>query len=250
MIQLHKIVQRLRININKKCCICESRFENYLPTGTDSEVWKDLHGVGAGIRNAICPNCGCTDRERLIYLFLKEKYLPLLNERKIKVLHIAPETQLSLFLRSLPQIEYVAGDKRCEGYSYPSHVNDMDIMSMPDITNNTYDIIICNHVLEHVPNDITAMKELYRILKPNGIAILQVPLALKLEHTIEDSSITTPEARFKSYGQSNHVRLYGTDYPERLNEVGFNVEIMDIASQYSNKFGLNKDELLYICHKT
>lgn len=247
---LHKVTHSVSTLFNgKKCCICESRFENYLPTGTDSKVWKELHGVGAGMRKATCPNCGSTDRERLIYLFLKEKYLPQLNEKRIKVLHIAPEAQLSSFLRSLPQIEYTAGDKRCEGYNYPSYVKNLDIMSMPDIADNTYDIIICNHVLEHVPNDITAMKELYRILKHDGIAILQVPIALELEHTIEDSSITTPEARFENYGQSDHVRLYGTDYPERLNKAGFKVELLNIASKYNNKFGLNKDELLHICHK-
>lgn len=247
---LHKITHLVHtVFCGKKCCICESRFENYLPTGTNAKVWEDLHGVGAGMRNAICPNCGSTDRERLIHLFLKEKYLPQLNKKEIKILHIAPEVQLSSFLRSIPQVDYTAGDKRCEGYSYPSHVKDMDIMSMPEVADNTYDIIICNHVLEHVPDDITAMKELFRILKPNGIAILQVPLALKLADTFEDTSITTPEARFEAYGQSDHVRLYGTDYPKRLNKAGFKVELLDIASKYSNRFGLNKDELLHICHK-
>ena len=93
------------------------------------------------------------------------------------------------------------------------------------------------------------MKNLRRILKDEGIAILQVPIALKLDKTQEDPSITTSEGRFETYGQSDHVRLYGTDYPDRLRQAGFVVETLDIASRYSHKYGLNKNELLHVCHK-
>lgn len=206
-----------------------------------------MHGVGAGRRKATCPNCGSTDRERLVFLFLKDYYLPC--HKNVNILHIAPETQLSSFLRSLPQADYTAADKRCEGYSYPDYVQDIDIMSMPVVADNSYDLIICNHVLEHVPDDIVAMKELHRILKPDGIAILQVPIALKLAHTIEDSSIISPGARFETFGQCDHVRLYGTDYPKRLKKAGFIVEIKDIAMDYKKDLGLNYEEKLYICRK-
>lgn len=232
-----------------RCCICGTRFEHYLPTGTGAKVWKDLHGVGAGEREAICPNCGSSDRERLVYLFFKDIFHPSLKGRQISLLHIAPETQLSKFLRNLPNVNYTAADKRCEGYSYPDYVKDIDIMDMSDIADNTYNVIVCNHVLEHVANDIDAMRGLRRILKNDGIAILQVPLALKLDKTREDSSITTPEDRFEAYGQSDHVRLYGIDYPDRLRQAGFVVETLDLASRYSHKYGLNKNELLHVCHK-
>lgn len=220
-----------------------------MPTGTDAKIWKELHGVGAGKRNAICPHCGSSDRERLVYLYIKDKYLPTRNGKPIKCLHIAPENQLSNFLRLKSHIDYTAGDKRCEGYDYPDYVQPIDIMDLSSIADNTYDIIICNHVLEHVQNDIVAMRGIRRILKPDGIAILQVPYATKLENTIEDSSINTPTTRFEAYGQADHVRLYGMDYSVRLKSAGFSVEILDIAKSYSHKMGLNRKESLFICHK-
>ena len=237
------------ILLGKKCCLCNTRFYEYLPTGTDAKVWEDLHGIGAGKRKAICPHCGCSDRERLVYLYIKDTYLPKHSEKRIKCLHIAPENQLSFFLRSQHNIDYTAGDKRCDGYDYPEYVQPIDIMDLSSKSDNAYDLIICNHVLEHVQNDIVAMQGLNRILKQDGIAILQVPYALKLKKTIEDSSINNPETRFKLFGQSDHVRLYGTDYSSRLKRAGFRVEIIDIASRYSHKYGLNPDEKIHICHK-
>ncbi len=212
-------------------------------------MWIELHGVGAGRRPSTCPQCGSSDRERLVYLYLKDYFLPKQKKEHIKCLHIAPERQLSFFLSRQTNIEYNASDKRAEGYYYPDNVQDIDIMSMPEIPDNTYDLVICNHVLEHVPNDITAMKELRRIIKYKGTAILQVPYALKLQKTIDNPTITTPEARFKAYGQNDHVRLYGMDYPKRLKEAGFYVDIENITKKYSKKRGLNKDENIFICHK-
>lgn len=233
----------------KKCCICGASFNEFLPLGTDAAIWKNLHGVGAGLRKATCPNCWSTDRERLLYFYFKEKYIPHLTGKKIKLLHIAPELNLSAFLMSRSEIEYAAGDKRCEGYSYPDYVIDIDIMDMSNILDNTYDVIICNHVLEHVEDDITAMKEIYRVLKPEGIAILQVPLALDLKETYENPTITTPEGRFNSYGQSNHVRLYGMDYPKRLETAGFSVEVRKNTFRHCKSYGLNRKEKLFICKK-
>lgn len=233
----------------RHCPICGSRFKSYLVTGTSALVWNELQAVGAGKRRAICPHCGSSDRERLIYLYLRDTYLPPLKEKKIHCLHIAPEAHISEFLKAQPNIDYTAGDKRCAGYSYPDYVQDIDIMEMHDIPDASFDLIICNHVLEHVSNDIIAMKELRRILKNDGIAILQVPLALKLATTIDDPTITSPEQRFEKYGQRDHVRLYGRDYSERLKEAGLVVKELNIARQYSQKYGLNKHEHLFRCHK-
>lgn len=237
------------ILLGKKCCLCQVRFYEFLPTGTDAKVWEKYHGIGAGKRKAICPHCGSSDRERLVYMYIRDKYLPTRKEEKIKCLHIAPENQLSIFLRSQANIDYTAGDKRCEGYDYPDYVQFIDIMDLSSIEDNTYDLLICNHVLEHVKNDLVAMQEIRRVLKPNGIAILQVPYALKLEETYENPSTDTPSSRFEAYGQSDHVRLYGMDYPKRLEHAGFRVKIINSTALRCRKYGLNKDEVLFICHK-
>lgn len=223
--------------------------DKYTQTGTDANVWKQYDGVGAGVRNAVCPVCRSTDRERLVYLFFRDYYFVENKDKHIKLLHIAPEFNLSKYLMAQTNVEYTAGDKRCEGYAYPDYVQDVDIMDMHDIADNTYDVLVCNHVLEHVPDDIVAMKELRRVIKPDGIAILQVPYAQKLERTFEDKTILIPEARFEAYGQNDHVRLYGLDYKDRLESAGFRVKISEMSKDYPAKYGLNCNENLFVCYK-
>ena len=232
-----------------KCPICGNRFDEYLEAGTSAKVWKDLHGVGAGTRKALCPYCKCFDRDRLVYLYFRDIYIPNKKHEQIKMLHIAPEKVLTRFFSNLVFIDYTAADKRCEGYNYPDYVKDIDLMDLSNIADNTYDVIICNHVLEHVDNDIDAMKSLFRILKTDGVAILQVPYVLKLQNTLEEPSAITPETHFELYGQKDHVRLYGLDYPNRLKKAGFEVDALEIASKYPKKYGLNPEEKLFVCHK-
>lgn len=234
-----------------ECPICYARFEEYLQTGTTAKVWEQYGGVGAGVRKAVCPLCHSSDRERLVYLFFKDCYFPKKKGQSVKILHIAPESNLSKYLKNHRSVEYTAGDKRCEGYSYPDYVLDVDIMDMNGIADNTYDVVICNHVLEHVYDDIVAMKEIRRVTKPDGIAILQIPYALRLEKTFEDKTIITKEGRFEAYGQSDHVRLYGMDYKGRLEYAGFklNMEVIEFAKNYPAKYGLNFNEKLFVCYK-
>jgi SAM-dependent methyltransferase len=151
------------------------------------------------------------------------------------------------------QINYYPGDKFISGLKYPRGTKNIDIMNIayPD---NFFDSILCSHVLEHVPDDMQAMREFYRVLKPGGWAILQVPIDYSKATTFEDSRITTPEEREKYFGQCDHVRLYGCDYPNRLIQAGFKVDNIDFCNTFSKeeqiKFGLDaKDGIIYLCRK-
>jgi ubiquinone/menaquinone biosynthesis C-methylase UbiE len=133
----------------------------------------------------------------------------------------------------------------------PVPVLKVDITNIP-FEDSVFDVILCNHVLEHIPDDLNAMAELYRVLKSGGWGIFQVPLDNRNNSTYEDFSITTPEARQKAFGQKDHVRIYGKDYPDRLRKVGFDVKTNDFALKMSAEerfeYGLKK-QLIYYCEK-
>ena len=124
----------------------------------------------------------------------------------------------------------------------------MDLLDL-QLTDNIYDIVICAHVLEHIPDDKKAMSEIFRVLKPNGFAIIQVPLSKLLNKTLEDITIQDPKIRYKLFGQKDHYRLYAQcDYIKNLKDIGFEVEVRNISVE-NMKYGLNPMEDLYICHK-
>ena len=126
----------------------------------------------------------------------------------------------------------------------------MDITQI-DYPDNTFDCILCNHVLEHVPNDLKAMQEIERVLKPGGWAILQVPIAFDLDDTLEDPSITEEEDRYRVFGQRDHVRLYGSDYKHRLEQAGLKVKLVESSklNERERHLGLNPEEILHIAYK-
>ena len=217
----------------KYCPCCEGYFRKFLPVGIE------IRSSGQ------CPLCGSLKRHRLIFLFLKYKTDFFSNT--LKVLHFAPREILQMKFKNMPNLDYISTDL------YSSFV--MIKMDITDIkfNDNSFDVIICNRVLEHVNNDKTAMKELYRILKPNGWAIIQVPIDYSLEKTFEDPNIVNPEERKRLFGQEDHVRLYGRDYIHRLKEAGFTVIIKNFTDELSeeliNKFELDKNEKIYYCTK-
>lgn len=196
--------------------------------------------------NALCPNCLSLERHRLIWVYLKERTqfftLP------IKFLHIAPEICFIKRFEKLSNIEYITGD-----IESPLAKVKMDIMNIP-FDENTFDAVMCNHVLEHIEEDINAMKEVYRVLKPGGWAILQVPFMGKdLETTFEDPTIRTSSEREQVYGQDDHVRIYGKDYGQRLKKAGFEVIEDDFVRKMSpelvRKYALAPEEIIYFCKK-
>ena len=228
------------------CPVCHSNVRLLKSLGYDLPVIFEKQIVGSGLRNAMCPVCGSSDRVRLLYLFLKVR-TELFTE-PTKLLHIAPEKPLSDIIIKHKNIDYLTAD-----------LNPEQVMVKMDLTaiqysENSFEAILCNHVLEHIPDDRKAIHELYRVLKPGGWAILQVPVSKVLEKTYEDFTIASLQEREKHFGQKDHVRIYGKDYTQRLQEAGFTVEAynwtLDNAFRNeTNRYGLNKDETVFFCSK-
>jgi len=167
--------------------------------------------------DAKCIVCGALERHRFVWLYF-ERITDLFDGRTKTILHIAPERTLQSLLKRYYGSMYLSAD-----------LYDSRAMVRMDITNvkyakETFDVIYCSHVLEHVPDDRQAIGEFHRILQPDGWAILLVPITAN--KTVEDSSITDPDERLKLFGQEDHVRRYGPDFMDRLSEVGFKVKII------------------------
>ena len=203
------------------------------------------YGYGATRENVLSPSTLSLERHRLLWLWLQREtdffYKP------AKVLHFAPEQAFYKRFRESTHLDYTTTDL----YSPLADVK-ADICALP-FKSDTYDIILCNHVLEHIPDDTKAMQELYRVLKPGGMAILQIPQDLKRAVTFEDNSITDRDERAKVFGQYDHVRVYGKDYFDKLRQIGFKVDQVDYTTSLSpedvNRYRLAQGEILPICWK-
>jgi SAM-dependent methyltransferase len=237
-------IRTRNFGVQYQCPMCRARLKAFVPGGEDHAVLTEKSIVGGGWRsNAVCPICGSWDRERLLYLYLKNR--PQLFSRGTKLLHVAPEYKLSFWLRSKIGLDYVTADLTRDDVDL-----NIDLTNIP-FPDSTFNAIICSHVLEHIPNARTAMAELFRVLKPDGWAILQVPISLCLAATYEDFSITDPMDRERAFGQNDHVRIYAMDYVDRLKQAGFAVELFhwrrnnrDHGGE-NNKFGLIDREIVF-----
>lgn len=232
-----------------KCPFCGYHARRMNPIGCNFKIIYEKEIIGCGRRFAGCIKCGSTDKERLVFTYLKDN-IDFFSDTNKTILHMAPEPNLSKQFLAHKFKEYICGDYFAPGYEnvYPSYVKNINILNIP-YKNEYFDTIICNHVLEHVEDDIKGMSEIFRVLKKGGFAILQVPISYKLDKTYENSNITDPKAREESFGQRDHVRIYGPDYVDRLKSVGFDVEIISNLAKSHPKFGLNNKEKLYICRK-
>jgi len=215
--------------------IDNSKYRKFLP-----------YGYGQNIRkNALCPGTLSLERHRLLWIFFKTKTT--FFSDKIKVLHFAPEQPFYNKFKSIKNWDYITSD-------LDSPIADVkaDICKLP-FKNSEFDLIICNHVLEHINEDIKAMKELYRVLKKGGTAILQVPLNENKVKTFEDFNVIDPKKKSELFGQYDHVRKYGLDYYERLKSVGFLVKKIDILKDLSIeekiKFCLHNSEKIPVAIK-
>jgi SAM-dependent methyltransferase len=168
--------------------------------------------------NRECWMCSSLERHRLLWLYLEAH--PEMVRPGLRVLHVAPEPALRLRFETIPTVHYVGGDLDQRFGSARVDVTDIDF---PD---DSFDAVLCNHVLEHVPDDRRALRELRRVLAPGGWASLLVPLVDELPVTDEDPTVTDPGERLRRFGQDDHVRRYGQDYVERVRGAGFEPELV------------------------
>ena len=214
-----------------ECPICNHHYKKFLPYGRINSR-----------ENALCPNCLSLERHRLIWLYLKDKTN--FFSGQLNVLHIAPEHCFMKPFEKQHKDKYITAD-----IESPLAKVKMDVHKIP-FGDNHFDAILCNHVLEHVKDDIQVMKEFHRVLKPGGWAILQVPFFNPIpEKTFEDNSITNPREREKIFGQDDHVRKYGKDYPQRIKQSGLR-EVEDLFSvnftaENAFHYGIVRQEIIY-----
>lgn len=216
-----------------ECPICNHHYRKFLPYGRVAR------------ENALCPNCLALERHRLLWIYLKEKTSLFHQEQRL--LHIAPEYCFIDRFEGIAHLDYITADLES-----PLAKVKMDIHQMPFDT-NSFDCIMCNHVIEHVENDLVALKEILRVLKTGGWAIIQVPFFDPIpEKTFEDPNITSDQERFEKYGQKDHLRLYGKDYKQRIESCGFQVTeddfVRSLPPDTTKKYAL-LDELIYFCTK-
>jgi len=205
------------------------QFKGFLPYGYENPR-----------ENVLSPSTLSLERHRLLWLYLKDETN--FFTATLKVLHFAPEQAFYKKFKKLKNLEYTTTD-----LNSPLADVKADICALP-FKDDSFDVILCNHVLEHIPDDRKALSELYRILKPSGWGIFQIPQDLKREDTYEDNSITDKKERAKIFGQYDHVRIYGRDYFDRLKEAGFIVKAVDYTATMTDaeieKYRLAKGELI------
>lgn len=209
-------------------------FKKFLPYGYENQR-----------ENVLSPSTLSLERHRLLWLYLKSETDFFKAHRK--VLHFAPEQAFYKRFRAMKNLDYTTTD-----LNSPLADVKADICDLP-FEDDSYDVIFCNHVLEHIPDDTKAMQELYRILKPGGMAILQIPQDLQRAQTFEDNSITDRNERAAIFGQYDHVRIYGRDYFDKLRTIGFEVLEVDYTAQLDaakvDKYRLAQGEILPVCFK-
>lgn len=211
-IAIRKSLLRLRypfyLGDNKECVCCKKSFSKFLPKGN---IPRD---------QAMCPYCFSLERTRLLYLYLTEE-LNIFQQEGTRILHFAPEEAISIHLKKHFGDDYIDADINPAVATYAMDITDITL------EDNSIDLIICSHVLGHVPDEVKALSEMKRVLNTGGKIIFLSLMDLNLLHTLEDSTIITPAQRLKAYGEHDLCRLYGMDFSERMITAGFAVEHID-----------------------
>lgn len=230
---------------NKHCNICQCNFEKFLPAGIHNEIFKRNHIIGGGYReNSKCPCCGSGDRQRWFYYVLQHKLN--ISEMSGRMLHFAPEKSIIEYIKQNKKIDYYTAD--IVG-GRAMHVADITDIQFKD---ETFEYVICNHVMEHIVDEKKAVNEIMRVLKMNGKWIFSFPICTDIP-TYEDAAISSPEARLKEYGQADHVRLYGYDYKTRFEKYGLEIQIFSPENEMDivdiEKYGFIKDDVIIVATK-
>ncbi|MBE6196507.1 MAG: methyltransferase domain-containing protein [Rikenellaceae bacterium] len=219
------------------CPLCGHSFRRLLP-----------YGYVTTRENALCPSCLSLERHRLLWLWM-ERESNLLKEYP-RLLHIAPE--VCLMKRLKKHYRHQRNSYLTADLESPLADLHFDIQHTP-LADDSFGLVICNHLLEHVEDDRLALRELCRILKPGGWGILLAPIDYNRATTYEDNSITDPEERTRLFGQYDHRRIYGRDYPERLREAGFEAEEIDYAARLTpeerRRYALPDSDRIYLVRK-
>ena len=221
---------------NIECPVCNHTFSKFLSYGSNV----------AHRENVLCPFDLTLERHRLMWIYLKD-HSDFFTAPQLNVLHMAPEQCFIERFKTQKNLIYLTAD-------IESPIADMhfDLHQIP-LDDNRFDVVFCNHVMEHVDHPIQCMQELYRVMKPGGWAIMQVPQDMNREQTYEDPNIVTPEDREKHFWQKDHVRLFGRDYPDYLRNAGFEVKEFWLKDYCSpdrfDRYRISKDEVLYIAYK-
>lgn len=239
-----------------ECYICKGKFRSFYPYRNGrikrSEFMRQMNVVGSDTINFGCPYCHANDRERHLFLYFDRLKL---WERfgGAHILHFAPERNLSKRIKECLPAQYVQADYYPEDlYGKNPEIQRVDATNI-QFDDTTFEGLICNHVLEHVPDSHKALSEFYRILKPGGFGILQTPYSARLSHTIEDPGIDTESLRLAVYGQEDHSRLFGRDFFQFIKDEGFILKVCrheDVATlDEACYFGINPKEDLILVQK-
>ena len=258
---LWKAIRRIKIIISNEtektffCPVCNKKVKDFLKLSdyfdNMMEKYEYVHSIFCAEtmnRKAYaCPHCNASDRDRLYAIYLNKKFQTL-TRKKYTFLDIAPAKVLTDFIKKFDFIQYRSADLSMEGVDDKIDITDMNIYA-----DNSFDIILCSHVLEHIEDDRKAMSELYRILKPEGFAIVMVPINLYLKEDFENSEYKTEAERWKYFGQDDHVRLYSKNgFVNKLTQTGFKVYQLGLdyfGKEIFDKNGIHPRSVLYVVEK-
>ena len=239
-----------------RCIVCKRPLRRFFPFSEDLQrkarnngFEYDFHQMETlNVTNCNCPFCLSSDRERLYFIYL-EHYFSQTKKGKYSILDFAPSDEFAKQLKAKSNTEYYSAD-----LMRPNVDLHLDICNMKELNDDRYDIIICSHVLEHVPDPDAALRELFRILRHGGIAIIMVPIFLGVKETIDDPSHTSDEQRLKFYGQMDHVRLFSRqDFLSRVRHAGFTIS--EVVPSMLDKVVIQKNaiaenSILYVCSRS